>query len=230
VKGTLNILEACRDRGVERILHTSTSETYGTARRVPMDEGHPLRAQSPYSASKIAADKLAESYHLSFNLPVTTVRPFNTFGPRQSLRGVVPTIMAQALSRRCEAISLGSVEPVRDFTFVGDTARAFCMIAEAPLERVAGRLYNLGTGEGVSVGRLVEMIQALTGTHKPVIQTEERKRPDKSEVLELISDPGRVLREVGWRAETALKEGLRRTLPWVEAKLADSDDVLRHMI
>ena len=159
IKGTLNILEACRDARTSRILHTSTSEVYGTARHVPMDERHPLQGQSPYSASKIGADKLAEAYALSFGLPVTTVRPFNTYGPRQSLRAIIPTALSQAMNDKTEEIRLGALDPVRDLTYVADTVSAYCEIAEAPLEVVKGRLYNLGTGTGISIGELVKKIQ-----------------------------------------------------------------------
>jgi UDP-glucose 4-epimerase len=215
VRGALNLFEACRDRAVGRILHTSTSEVYGTARAVPIDERHPLQAQSPYSASKIAADKLAESYILSFGLPVTTVRPFNTYGPRQSFRAVIPTILSQALCPACKEIRLGSLNPIRDLTYVEDTARAYCEIAEAPADTVRGRLYNLGTGAGVSVGDLAEKIQQIVGCAKPLIVEDERVRPEASEVRRLISDPSRVESEVGWKASTTLDEGLARTAEWL---------------
>jgi len=215
VRGTLNILEACRKQNVDRLLHTSTSEVYGTARSVPMSEQHLLQAQSPYSASKIAADKLAESYALSFEIPVTTVRPFNTYGPRQSLRAVIPSIIVQVLSDECAEVKLGSLEPIRDFTYVTDTARAYCEIASAPLEKVSGRLYNLGAGSGVSIGRLVEKIKAICGSDKQVISESVRVRPDKSEVLELISDPSRIAKEVGWKAEVSLDDGLAQTVAWL---------------
>jgi NAD dependent epimerase/dehydratase len=229
-RGTLNVLEACRKARTRRIVHTSTSEVYGSARTVPMDEGHPLQAQSPYSASKIAADKFAEAYHCSFELPLTTVRPFNTFGPRQSLRAVLPTILAQALSPACEAIRIGSADPVRDFTFVGDTVRAFRMAAEAPVEAVAGRLYNLGTGVGISVNELAGAIQRVVGSSKPVVADAGRVRPERSEVSELVSDPGRIEREVGWRAETTLEEGIRRTAKWLRGHMPPERDLRRYVV
>ena len=221
VRGTLNVLEACREAAVGRILHTSTSEVYGSARHVPMDERHPLQAQSPYAATKIAADKLAEAYALSYGLPATTVRPFNTYGPRQSLRAVVPTILAQALSPASKCIEVGALHPVRDLTFVEDTARAFCEIAAAPLETVRGRLYNLGTGRGVTIAELVELARKVTGATKPVVEKEERRRPDDSEVQQLVSDPSRVEREVGWKAAISLEEGLRRTADYLRQNPPD---------
>jgi len=229
-QGTLNVLDACRDIGVSRILHTSTSETYGTARATPMDEHHLLQGQSPYSASKIAADKLAESYALSFSMPVTTVRPFNTYGPRQSMRAVVPTIIAQALNPDCKEIRLGSLDPVRDLTFVEDTARAFVEIATAPINIVSGRLYNLGTGTGFTIGHIAEEIQRIVGVKKNIVCEDERVRPEKSEVLKLISDPSRVEREVGWKAKITLNEGLQKTAEWVSANLPDKRDAIRYTI
>ncbi|NQU44109.1 GDP-mannose 4,6-dehydratase [bacterium] len=230
VKGTLNVLEACRDAGVSRVLHTSTSEVYGTARMVPMDEAHPLQAQSPYAATKIAADKLAESYFLSFQVPVTTVRPFNTYGPRHSLRGVLPTILSQALSDTCDRIELGSLDPVRDLTYVTDTANAYCEIAGAPLETVAGRVYNLGTGHGVSIGDLAKMALRAAGIDKPVVSRTERRRPEASEVMRLISNPARVEAEVGWKAAVSLDEGLRRTVKWLKMHPADERPVDHYAI
>jgi len=221
VRGTLNVLEACREAGVGRILHTSTSEVYGSSRYVPMDERHPLQAQSPYAATKIAGDKLAESYALSYNLPVTTVRPFNAYGPRQSLRAIVPTVLAQALSSVCERIEVGALHPVRDLTFVEDVARAFCEIATAPLETVRGRLYNLGTGRGVTIAELAELAQKAAGVNKPIVEMADRKRPDASEVQRLVSDPSRVEREVGWKAAISLEEGLRRTAEYLRRNPPD---------
>src|SRR5690606_16336490 len=184
VTGTLNVLEASRRHGVERVLHTSTSETYGTAQYVPIDEQHPLVGQSPYSATKIAADKLALSYYLSFDTPVTVVRPFNTFGPRQSMRAIIPTIIAQALTR--DRLKLGSLDPVRDFTFVTDTARGF--LAASLSDRVIGETVNLGVGEACSVRELVDMVGKLLGRELQVETDDRRIRPDNSEVLRLISN------------------------------------------
>ncbi|MBN1866118.1 GDP-mannose 4,6-dehydratase [Candidatus Sumerlaeota bacterium] len=230
VRGTLNVLEACRDAGVERLLHTSTSETYGSARAPSIDERHPLQAQSPYAASKIAADKLAESYILSFDLPATTVRPFNTFGPRQSMRAVIPTVMVQAMSDRCEEIRVGALDPIRDLTYVEDTARGFCEIALAPLEKVRGRLYNLGTGVGVSVAKLIHKIQKVLGTDKPVVVEENRVRPALSEVRQLVSNAARVKEEVGWTASTSLEDGLLHTAEWLREHPLDERAENRYRI
>ncbi len=229
-QGTLNVLEACRDAGIPRMLHTATSETYGTARYTPMDEGHLLQGQSPYSASKIAADKLAESYALSFGLPVTTVRPFNTYGPRQSRRAVVPAIIAQAMNPDCAKIRLGSLAPVRDLTFVTDTARAYVEIACAPIEVVSGRLYNLGTGIGFTIGHVAERIQRIVGVQKEIVCEQHRVRPEKSEVLELISDPSRIEREVGWKAAITLEEGLGKTAEWIRENLPDERDATKYIV
>lgn len=229
-QGTLNVLEACRDANILRVLHTSTSETYGTARSSPMDERHLLQGQSPYSASKIAADKLAESYALSFDLPVTTVRPFNTYGPRQSMRAVVPTICAQAINPDCKEIRLGSLDPIRDLTYVEDTARAFVEIASAPINVVAGRLYNLGTGRGFSIGYITKQIQRIIGVEKNIVCESNRVRPQKSEVLELISNPSRIEREVGWKATMTLDAGLLKTAEWIKANLPNKRDAIKYTI
>jgi len=215
VVGTLNVLQACRRHEVERLVHTSTSEVYGTAQYVPIDEDHPLVGQSPYSATKIAADKLVESYWRSFELPACIVRPFNTYGPRQSARAVIPTIIVQALSG--ETLRLGSLDPVRDMTYVEDTARGF--VAAGRADGVAGEVINLGTGEGFSVGQLVERIGALTGRELTVEQDSARVRPAGSEVMRLISDNTKARRLTGWRPETSLDEGLRKTLAHVERNL-----------
>ena len=229
-RGTLNLLEACRDAGVARILHTSTSEVYGTARQTPINERHLLQAQSPYSASKIAADKLAESYALSFGLPVTTVRPFNTYGPRQSCRAIIPTILSQALSSACAEIRVGSLDTVRDFTFVEDTARAFCEIAQAPLETVAGRLYNLGAGQSVSIEQLVGLAQEIATSNKPVIVEDKRLRPTASEVQVLLSDPSRIEREVGWKAQVSLEEGLKRTAEYLRRNPPENSQIGEYVV
>ena len=210
VVGTLNVLQASLEEQVERVIHTSTSEVYGTAEYVPMDERHPLHGQSPYSASKIGADKFAESYHLSFELPVTTVRPFNTYGPRQSARAVIPTIIGQCLAGG--PIRLGSLHPVRDVTFVADTVAGFVKAAEAPT--VAGEVLNLGVGEGASVGELVERIQVLLGTGLPVVSDAQRLRPEKSEVLRLVSDNRKARERIGWAPRVSLDDGLRKTIDW----------------
>jgi UDP-glucose 4-epimerase len=214
VAGTLNVLEAARRRGVSRVVHTSTSETYGTAQYRPIDEKHPLVAQSPYAASKVGADKLAESYHLSFGLSAVTVRPFNTFGPRQSARAVVPTILAQLLSGARE-LRLGALEPQRDLTFVGDTAEG--LLALGACDTAVGRTVNLGTGETLSVGDLALTCMRVVGREVPVRTDEERLRPAASEVMALVSD-NRLARELcGWRPRVSLEEGLRRTAEFVRA-------------
>lgn len=213
--GTLNVLIACRDLGVERLIHTSTSEVYGTARQVPISEAHPLQGQSPYSASKIGADKMAESFYCSYNLPVVTVRPFNTYGPRQSARAVLPTIITQAFTQN--AIELGSLDTTRDFTFVEDTVRGFLMAAETP--GVEGNVFNLGVGEEIRIGDLVKMVLAKIGRPVKIVVTPERLRPEKSEVLRLISD-NRLSREVlGWTPKVGLEEGLDRTIEWISKNI-----------
>lgn len=219
VQGTLNVLEACREEKTPRLLHTSTSEVYGTALSTPMDEYHPLQAQSPYSASKIAADKLVESYSLSFELPCLTVRPFNTYGPRQSLRAVIPTIIAQALAKKCPAIRLGAIDPVRDFTYARDTTRAFRMLAEAPIEAVRGRVFNLGTGQGISIAALASLILEQLGIDKPVEQEEERRRPKGSEVRLLIGDNRKIRQAIGWKPQVTLENGVRMTAKWIAGQM-----------
>jgi len=215
VEGTLNVLQAARERGVERVVHTSTSEVYGTARYVPIDESHPLQGQSPYSASKIGADKLAEAFHLSFGLPVVTLRPFNTFGPRQSARAVVPTIIIQALTR--PAVRLGSLTPTRDMNFVLDTVEGFVRAAESP--RAVGRTINVGSGQEVSIGDLARTILGLLGKELPILCDEQRVRPEGSEVEQLCAD-NRLARELlGWQPQYTLHEGLARTIAWVEENL-----------
>ena len=211
VEGTLNILEAARRTGPKRIVHTSTSEVYGTAIRVPIDEAHPLQGQSPYSASKIGADKIAESYHRSFDVPVVTVRPFNTFGPRQSARAFIPTIISQALDR--DAVHLGSLDTERDMTFVADTVQGF--IAAATSENVVGETINLGTGTSYSIGAFAKRILALMGSSKEILQDPNRIRPEKSEVGRLMSDNSKAARLLNWRPETDLDEGLRRAIAFV---------------
>ena len=211
VVGTLNVLQAARRAGVRRLVHTSTSEVYGTALRVPIDETHPLQGQSPYSASKIGADKLAEAFARSFDLPVVTVRPFNTFGPRQSTRAVIPTIITQLLNG--PGVRLGSLHPRRDFTFVTDTVAGFLRAAE--VDELSWQEINLGTGRDVSIGELVDAIGGLLGV-TPVVETEhERIRPTNSEVDRLCSSNQRAREVLGWQPELSLEEGLRQTIDWV---------------
>jgi NAD dependent epimerase/dehydratase len=211
IEGTLNVLEAARSSQVERIVHTSTSETYGTALYIPIDEKHPLQGQSPYAASKIGADKIAESYCLSFNVPVTTIRPFNTYGPRQSARAVIPTIISQALSQN--EIRLGSLDPVRDLTFVKDTVRAFIKMAES--EGAVGEVVNVGSGQGITIGELATTILTLMGCKKPVILDSERLRPAKSEVRALICNNCKAEEKIGWQPHYSLQEGLLETIEFV---------------
>lgn len=216
VAGTAHLLNACLDLGsVERIIHTSTSEVYGTAQYVPIDEKHPLQAQSPYSASKIAADKLAESYYLSFGLPVATLRPFNTFGPRQSLRAVIPTILSQVLGNR--KIQLGNLLPRRDFLFVKDTVRGFIELGRC--DEAIGKVVNIGTGRDISIGELVQKICGLTGKEQEIEVEERRIRPDKSEVMQLLSDTRQAQSLFGWKPKFTLEEGLMETVAWYRANL-----------
>ena len=211
VLGTLNVLEACRRANVHRLVHTSTSEVFGTADYVPIDEKHPIKTQSPYAASKHAGDKLAQSYFLSFGLPVVTLRPFNTFGPRQSPRAVISTIIDQALI--ASRIRLGSLAPRRDFTFVTDTAAAFLAAGEAG-DDVLGREINLGTGRDVSVGDVAAMIRDQIDPAIPIEQDDTRVRPDASEVMRLLSD-NRLARELlGWIPNVSLEDGIRATVEW----------------
>jgi NAD dependent epimerase/dehydratase len=217
VSGTLNVLQACRRHDVRRVMHTSTSEVYGTAQYVPIDEKHPLVGQSPYSASKIGADKLAESYWLSFKTPVVTVRPFNTYGPRQSARAVIPTIITQALVG--DQVKLGATDTVRDFTFVEDTAAGF--IAAARAAAVDGEVLNLGTGEAVTVGNLVERVSRILGKPLAVRQDPVRLRPVASEVGRLISNNDKARRLLDWKPETDLETGLARTVDAIAASLAE---------
>ncbi|MDL1911663.1 NAD-dependent epimerase/dehydratase family protein [Chloroflexi bacterium CFX6] len=213
--GTLNVLMACREHGVERLAHTSTSEVYGTARRAPIDETHPLQGQSPYSASKIGADKLVESFVASYGLPAVTVRPFNTFGPRQSARAVIPTIVTQALVK--DEIKLGNLTATRDFTFVSDTVNGFLRAAEA--QGVEGDVFNLGTGEEITIGDLAKRIMDRLGKSLPVVEDSPRLRPEASEVMRLLSDNSLAIRRLGWKPEVALDEGLDRTIAWVRQNL-----------
>lgn len=206
VSGTLAVLEAARQASVRRVVHTSTSETYGTAQFQPMDESHPLVAQSPYAATKIAADQLAASYYRSFDLPVTTLRPFNTFGPRQSLRAVLPTLMAQALF--AEEIAVGSLEPVRDMTYVSDTVEAFLGVAEA--EGVEGDVFNVGSGVGRSVGQMLELVQKAVGTGKPIRREPGRVRPAASEVGALVCNYDKAHRAFGYEPKVEFEDGLAR--------------------
>lgn len=212
VSGTLNVLEACRDEEVDRLIHTSTSETYGTAQYTPIDEKHPLAAQSPYAASKIGADKLAESYYLSFSLPVSIIRPFNTFGPRQSARAVIPTIISQA-TNGFKTLKMGALSPVRDWTYVKDTVRGF--IALASSANSLGQVTNIGRGEGVSVGEVAALILDSCRSNARIELDVDRLRPEKSEVLELICDNRKARNSLGWQPKYSLIKGLEETIEWV---------------
>ena len=215
VEGTLNVLEAARRFDVGRVVHTSTSEVYGSALREPIDEGHPLQGQSPYSASKIGADKLAESYYRSFGTPAVTLRPFNTFGPRQSARAFIPTIISQALSR--DEVRLGALTPQRDMTFVSDTVGGFMAAGMTP--DIEGMTINLGTGETHSVGWFAERLLRLMNISKPIVQEKRRVRPELSEVRKLVSDNTLARERMGWSPKVALDEGLGQTIEFVRAHL-----------
>ena len=209
IYGTLNILEACKREGVCRLVHTSTSECYGTARFTPIDEKHPLQGQSPYSASKIGADKIAESYYNSFDLPVVTIRPFNTFGPRQSARAVIPTIIGQLLAG-VKTLKIGSLTPVRDFTFVSDTAEGIMQAAMS--EKAIGEVINLGVGKGVTIGALAQKLMEIMETSAPFETENKRVRPEKSEVMALISDNTKARKLLNWTPKVSLEEGLIKTI------------------
>ncbi len=215
IEGTLNVLEAAREFEIERVIHTSTSETYGTAIYAPIDEKHPMQGQSPYSASKIGADKIAESFYLSFNTPVVTLRPFNTFGPRQSARAVIPTIISQMLTR--DTVKLGSLDPVRDLNYVGDTVGGYLLAAEDP--QAPGEVINIGSGRGVTIGELLEIIQQVMGVRKPIVLDDQRIRPPKSEVFRLICDASKAQQILGWQPAFTLEEGLRHTVEFISTHL-----------
>jgi NAD dependent epimerase/dehydratase len=210
--GTLNVLEAARTHGTRRVIHTSTSEVYGTAITVPINEDHRLQGQSPYSASKIAADKLAESYYLSFDLPVTTIRPFNTYGPRQSARAVIPTTISQIAAGKSE-ITLGAQDPTRDFNFVADTVAAFLSLVEAD-DDVLGRTFNAGSGTEISIGDVVRLIGEVMGREVTVVVDQERIRPSGSEVMRLVCDSSALQAITSWKPQHTLEEGLAITAEW----------------
>ncbi|MEW6405280.1 MAG: SDR family NAD(P)-dependent oxidoreductase [Chloroflexota bacterium] len=216
IMGTLNVLMAARDFDVRRVVHTSTSEVYGTAQYVPIDEGHPLQGQSPYSASKIGADRIAESFYRSFETPLVTLRPFNTYGPRQSARAVIPTIIAQALTRA--EVKLGSLEPARDFTFVQDTVEGFLKVAEAG-ESVLGEEINLGNDKAIRIGDLAEKIFGIVGRTPRIVTDPQRIRPGKSEVMKLWASNEKARRMIGWGPRISLDEGLRATIEWISTHL-----------
>ena len=215
VEGTLNVLQAAMDAGVRLVVHTSTSEVYGTARYVPIDEDHPLQGQSPYSASKIGADKLAEAFHRSFGLPVAVIRPFNTYGPRQSARAVIPTIITQVLTQ--PEVHLGNLEPTRDFSYVADTVEGFVRIAECP--ESVGQVINTGSGQEISIGDLANTILNLIGREIPIICDNQRVRPENGEVERLCADNTKAREILGWQPRYTLKDGLVQTIDWMEENL-----------
>jgi len=216
IKGTLKIMQASLDAGVDHVVHTSTSEVYGTAQYTPIDERHPLQGQSPYSASKIGADKIAESFYCSFGLPVTTIRPFNTFGPRQSTRAVIPTIITQALTSN--SIKLGSLTPVRDLTYVADTVQGFIKFAES--QKTIGKTINTGSGRGITIGELVDLIIKKVNPNATIICEKERIRPDKSEVMQLLCDNRYAKDLAGWEPQYSLEDGLSLTIDWMTENIS----------
>ena len=215
IEGTLNVLQAARELATERVLCTSTSEVYGTARSVPINEEHPLQGQSPYSASKIGADKIAESFYLSFGLPVSIVRPFNTYGPRQSTRAVIPTIIAQALSG--DEVRVGALSPTRDFNYVSDTVEGFLCTACQP--QAIGRTINIGSGVEISIGDLASLIGRLLGKELVLVPEEKRVRPGNSEVERLCADATLAHELLRWHSRVRLEDGLRQTIAWMEDNL-----------
>ena len=216
IKGTLNVLNAARELGTERVMVTSTREVYGTAQYVPIDEKHPFQGQSPYSATKIGADRLAESFYRSFDLPVTIVRPFNTYGPRQSGRAVIPTIISQLLAGQQE-LHLGKLSPTRDFNFVKDTAHGFMAIANCPA--AIGQELNIATGEEHSIGDLANELIAQINPNAKIVCEEERLRPEKSEVNRLLGDSTKMRALTGWKPEYTFEQGLAETVAWIRDNL-----------
>jgi NAD dependent epimerase/dehydratase len=219
IEGSLNVLQTARDMDAELVVHTSSSEVYGTARYVPIDEGHPLQGQSPYSASKIGADKMAESFHQSFGLPVATIRPFNTYGPRQSERAVIPAIITQALTQ--PEVRLGNLEPTRDFNYVADTVEGFIQVASCPA--AVGRVINIGTGQEISIGSLcTEILSQLGKSDLPVVSDAIRIRPEQSEVDRLCADNRLALDTLDWQPRHSLKQGISNTIEWIKDNLERS--------
>ena len=219
ITGTVNVLNACRAADVRRVVHTSTSEVYGTAQIRPIPESHPLQGQSPYSASKIGADMIAESFFRSFDVPVVTLRPFNTYGPRQSERAVIPTVVRQALDPACPDIRIGDRTPERDFNFVGDTVAAFLAAARMD-DAHLGKTFNAGSGRMVTIGETVELIATITGGDKEIVEEAARKRPAKSEVMALMADASALTAASGWQPQTSLEQGLAATVDWWRARIA----------
>jgi NAD dependent epimerase/dehydratase len=226
VTGTYHVLNSSRRAGVDRIVHTSTSEVYGTALSVPIDETHPLQPQSPYSATKIGADMLAMSFHHSFELPVAIIRPFNTYGPRQSTRAVIPSLLGQ-LYGDAERIRVGAVSPTRDFNFVSDTVSGFLAVASS--DRAAGEVVNIGSGREIAIGDLIELLFEVTGLRKGIVVENERLRPTGSEVQRLLCDNTRAREWAGWKPEVSLEEGLRATADWVRNNLSELKTNVYHV-
>lgn len=216
IKGTLNVLQAARSLGTKRVLITSTSEVYGTAQYVPIDEKHPYQGQSPYSATKIGADRLAESFYRSFNLPVTIVRPFNTFGPRQSARAVIPTIITQLLAGKTE-IKLGSLEPTRDFNYVKDTARGFIEILKS--DRTIGEEINIATQREISIGQLAEELIRQINPNAKIVCDSQRLRPQNSEVERLLGANAKIKSLTDWEPKYTFEQGLAETIKWIKDNL-----------
>lgn len=218
IEGSLNVMQAALQHNVARVVHTSTSEVYGTALYVPIDEQHPLQGQSPYSASKIGADKMVEAFHRSFNVPVVTVRPFNTYGPRQSTRAVIPTIITQLLAG--QPVKLGSLEPTRDLNYVLNTVEGFICAAEAPEAAVVGETINIGSGREISIGALAELLAKLCGVRTQIEADPARLRPVKSEVERLLADSRKAQSLLGWTPRYSLEDGLALTIAWFREHLA----------
>lgn len=225
IKGILNILQASRDFDIERVIVTSTSEVYGTARYVPIDEKHPLQPQSPYSATKIGADAIADSFYRTFRLPVIIARPFNTYGPRQSARAVIPTVITQILNG-LKKIRLGSLHPIRDLNYVSDICKGFICLAKC--DKALGKVVNIGSGCGISVSELAKLIIELTGSDAKIISEDIRKRPDKSEVERLVCDNSLIKKLTDWKPEVPLEKGLVKTIEWFKKK--ENLNVYKHGI
>jgi NAD dependent epimerase/dehydratase len=221
VSGALNVLEACRDSdSLTRLVHVSTSEVYGSAQQVPIPESHPLVGQSPYSASKIGADKMAESYHLSFGLPVVTARPFNTFGPRQTARAVIPTIASQLVAG-CEELKLGTLSPTRDFNFVQDTVQGMLALGLCPAAE--GQAVNIGSGEEWSIGQTAKILCEIVGREVKIVTEPGRIRPEKSEVNRLVANNSLIVELTGWRSQVSFRDGLSRTVDWISRNIEHFD-------
>ena len=217
IDGTYNVLQSARQLGIEKVMVTSTSETYGTAQYVPIDEKHPMVGQSPYSATKISADQLSISYFKSFDLPVKIVRPFNTYGPRQSARAIIPTVISQILNGQT-SLKLGNLSPTRDLTFVKDTANGFYQIAET--DGLFGEITNIGMNEEITIGNLVQLIADLIGTKVEISSDEQRIRPDKSEVERLFCNNAKIMKATNWKPEYTLESGLKETINWISNNLS----------